>query len=250
MLYLTTNSSDGLSAMVCNYTLLKLACNSRPFTKNGGIVAGCGGGGLSASSTFCDRMNLNSLKCEANFVFGFNFLRSLIFKIIDIDMGHSKLRNSMIGEFVSYWWSLDSRFYVHLFVFGLNSSSDLIFEIIDIDVGRSEVRNSVIFWFVSYWLSLDSRFYVHLFVFGLNSSSDLIFKIIDIDVGRSEVRNSVIFWFSSYWWSRGSRLYVHLLTHHLSKALHFHHQNWMPKCFVGCSNNQGARKKTATNVIA
>jgi hypothetical protein len=44
MLCLTTNSSVGLSAMVCNYALLKLACNSRLFTKNGRMVLGMGGG--------------------------------------------------------------------------------------------------------------------------------------------------------------------------------------------------------------
>lgn len=59
-------------------------------------------GGLSAIPTFCDRRNLNSLKCQANFVFGFNFLIEPIFKIIDIDMVHSEVRNCVICEFLSY----------------------------------------------------------------------------------------------------------------------------------------------------
>jgi hypothetical protein len=58
-----------------------------------------GGGGLSAIPTFCDRKNLNSLKCQANFVFGFNLLTELMVKIIDIDMGQSEVRNSVICEF-------------------------------------------------------------------------------------------------------------------------------------------------------
>jgi hypothetical protein len=61
-----------------------------------------GGGGLSAIPTFCDRRNLNSLKCQANFVFGLNFLPEPIVKIIDIDMGHGEVRNSVICEFLSY----------------------------------------------------------------------------------------------------------------------------------------------------
>jgi len=45
MLFLTTNSSVELSAMACNYSLLKLTCNSRLFTKNERMVLGGGGGG-------------------------------------------------------------------------------------------------------------------------------------------------------------------------------------------------------------
>jgi hypothetical protein len=60
---------------------------------------GEGGGGLSAIPTFCDRRNLNSLKCQANFVFGFNLLTEMMVKIIDIGMGHSEVRKSVICEF-------------------------------------------------------------------------------------------------------------------------------------------------------
>jgi hypothetical protein len=58
-------------------------------------------------------------------------------------MGHGEVRNSVICEFLSYWWSRDSRDYLHRFVFDLNFSADLIFKIIDINVRRKEVSNSV-----------------------------------------------------------------------------------------------------------
>jgi hypothetical protein len=117
-----------------------------------------GVGALSASSSFCDGRNLNSLKCQANFVFWFNFLTEPIVKIIDIYMGHSVVRSSANGVFLSYWWSRIPGYIFIAVYLVLIFSADLIFKIIDIDVGRNEVSKPVIGEFLRYWWSRGSRF--------------------------------------------------------------------------------------------